>query len=98
MVPEDRHQGARGESHLFEPGEQPADLLIHICNFAGVRVVGVSMLERFRRIVRSMWIEIVGPKENILLPILLEPVERTLCDQRSTALGKNTAQVILFDP
>ena len=83
---------------MFEPGEQPAHLLIRICNFAGVRVAGVSMLERFRRIVRSMWIEIVGPQEKILLPILLEPVERTLCDQRRAALGKNTGQVILFGP
>ena len=96
MVPEDRDQGARGESHLFEPGEEAAHLFIRVGNLAGVRIAGVSMLVRFRGIIRSMRIEIVRPQEKPLLPILLEPLESAFCDHRRAALCEYTGQVILF--
>src|SRR5258708_1010013 len=96
MVSEDRHQCMRGESHLVEPGEKPTHLLICVGNLAGVWVAGVCLLVRFRGIVRSMWIEIVSPQEKFLLPILLEPLERALCDLCRAALGENTGEVVLF--
>src|SRR5438128_8260707 len=96
MVPNNRYQRARSESHLFEPGEKPTHLLIGVGNFAGVRVSGVFTFVRLRRIVRSMRIEIVRPQEEPLLPVLLEPLDNALGDQSPTALGENTGQVILF--
>ena len=96
MVPEDRHQGARGEPHLFKPVEKAAHLLIRVCNFAGVTVPSVSLLVRFRGIIRSMRIEIVRPQEKPLLPILREPLESAFCDHRRAALCEYTGQVILF--
>src|SRR5207237_10430887 len=86
MVAQSGHQRTRREPHLFQPAEEPAYVLIHVSNFTGVGVASVKILVGFRRIIRDMWIVIVGPQEESPLAVLLKPSQSSTCNDRRAAL------------
>src|SRR5215471_3750802 len=83
MVAYHYHQSARLDSV-----KQAAYLLVHVCDFTGVRIARVEVFVRFGWIVRSVWIEIVHPEKELLFPILLEPCQSAIRHHRRATLRR----------
>src|ERR1035437_1830387 len=70
------HQGSLVQPGVFQPFNQPAELLVRIGNLAVIGMICESAAERLRRMIRAVRVVEVQPQEEWLLGSLLQPSDR----------------------